>query len=236
MEQNSKFAPEKLETFPEKKKTMPSDTTRYELPPEGITLLGYIVRRMHKTDWLAPIPEFLSQGQSAKALEHIAIYTAASSTSYGKAYYQPNFDNTGDSITEADPATGAKVTARLDSRSPHYHISYDVVMPNGDAFQGKEEITGTTVGLRGLGMPAPSRFTFTSGDYTAELIGIITSELALSLIGNTRIRAYGSLNFKDNHSNTGRLELDRNGKLGITINNQLTEYSLPQVIAQQTGD
>jgi len=23
------------------------ETTRYELPPEGISLLGYIVRRMH---------------------------------------------------------------------------------------------------------------------------------------------------------------------------------------------
>jgi hypothetical protein len=219
-----------------KRKTMSIDTARYELPPEGITLLGYIVRRMHKTAWLTPVSAFLSQEQSAKALEHVAIYTAVSSTSYGKAYYQPNFDNTGDSITEPDPDTGAKITARLDSRSPHYHISYDVVMPNGDTFQGKEEITGTTVGLRGLGMPAPSHFTFTSGDYKAELIGIITSELALSLIGNTRIRAYGSLNFKDNLDNTGRLELDRSGKLNITINNQVAEYSLTQLPAMEIGN
>ena len=181
---------------------MPIDTIRYELPTGGITLLGYIVRRMHKTVWLAAVPELLSQGQSAKALERIAIYTAASSTSYGKAYYQPNFDSTGDSITEPDPDTGAKITARLDSRSPHYHISYDVIMPNGDTFKGKEEITGTTIGLRGLGMPAPSRFTYTTNEYKAELIGIITSELALSLIGNTRIRAYGSLNLKHNLENS----------------------------------
>lgn len=212
---------------------MPIDTSRYELPTGGITLLGYIVRRMHKTVWLATVPELLSQGQSDKALERIAIYTAASSTSYGKAYYQPNFDSTGDSVTEPDPDTGAKITARLDSRSPHYHISYDVIMPNGDTFQGKEEITGTTIGLRGLGMPAPSRFNFTSGDYKAELIGIITSELALSLIGNTRIRAYGSLNFKDNLDNTGRLELNRSGRLNITINNQLAEYSITHLSAHQ---
>jgi len=204
-------------------------TTRYELPPEGTTLLGYIVRRMHKTAWLAPVPELLSQEQSPKALEHVAIYTAASSTSFGRAYYQPNFDVTGDSISEPDPATGAGVTARLDSRSPHYHISYDVSMPNGDTFTGSEEITGTTIGLRGLGMPAPSRFTFTSGEYTAELTGIITSELALSLIGNTRIRAYGSLNFKDNTGNTGRLELKRGGDLTITINEQVTNYSLTEL-------
>ena len=155
----------------------PTETTRYELPPEGTSLLSYIVRRMHKTAWLALVPELLSQEQSTKALEHIAIYTVVSSTSYGRAYYQPNFNATGDSVSEPDPATGASVTARLDSRSPHYQISYDVAMPNGDTFRGAEEITGTTVGLRGLGMPAPSRFTFTSGEYKSELTGIITSAL-----------------------------------------------------------
>jgi hypothetical protein len=202
------------------------EITRYELPPEGTSLLGYIVRRMHKTAWLAPVTEILSQGKSAKALEHIAIYAALSSTSYGRAHYQPSFDATGDSVSEPDPVTGAQVTARLDSRSPHYHISYDVIMPNGDTFEGSEEITGTTFGLRGLGMPAPSRFTFTSNGYNADLTGIITSELALSLFGNTRIRAYGSLNFKDNLDNTGRLELNRDGSLTIIVNEIETKYSL----------
>ena len=211
-----------------------TETTRYELPPEGTSLLGYIVRRMHKTAWLTPVPEMLTQDKSVKALEHIAIYTAASSTSYGRAYYQPNFNATGDIVSEPDTTTGANVTARLDSRSPHYHISSNVVMPNGDMFQGKEEITGTTVGLRGLGMPAPSRFTFTSGDYSADLTGIITSELALSLIGNTRIRAYGSLNFKDNIGNTGRLELKRDGSLTIIINETETKYSLTDLPVLQS--
>ena len=208
---------------------MKSETTRYELPPEGTSLLSYIVRRMHKTAWLAPVPELLAQGKKGKALEQIAIYTAASSTSYGRAYYQPNFNNTGDSVSEPDPATGAEVTVHLDSRSPHYHISYAVLMPNGDIFKGNEEITGTTVGLRGLGMPAPSRFNFTSGEYTAELTGIVTSELVLSLIGNTRIRAYGSLNFKDSAGNTGRLELERDGSLTININDQVTQHLLTEL-------
>ena len=203
-----------------------TETGRYELPPEGTTLLGYIVRRMHKTTWLAPVPELLSNGQSAKALECIALYTVASSTSFGRAYYQPTFNATGDSVSEPDPATSADVSARLDSRSPHYHISYHVTMPNGDTFEGNEEITGTTVGLRGLGMPAPSRFAFNSGNYTAGLTGILTSELTLSLIGRTRIRAYGSLNFKDNAGNTGLLELKRDSTLTITINNRATQYSL----------
>ena len=197
-----------------------TETTRYELPPEGTSLLGYIVRRMHKTSWLAPIPELLAQGQSAKALEQVAMYAAAASASYGRAYYQPNFNTTGDTVSEPDPDTGATVIARLDSRSPHYHISYQVSLPNGDTFMGSEEITGTTVGLRGLGMPAPSKFTFTSGEYSAELTGIITSELALSLVGKTRIRAYGFLNLKDNLGNTGKLDLTRRGQVTLEINGE----------------
>ena len=196
------------------------ETTRYELPPEGITLLGYIVRRMHKTELLAKASALLAEGQTAQALEHAAIYAASSSTSYGRAHYQPQFNRAGAVISEADPVTGAIVTARLDSTSPHYNISYEAVMPNRDIFRGSETITGTTVGLRGLGMPAPSKFTFTSGNYTAEFEGILTSELALSLFGNTRIRAYGFLNIKDNRGNSGRLELNRAGDIAIRINEQ----------------
>ena len=198
------------------------ETARYELPPEGITLLGYIVRRMHKTDWLAKVPALLAEGQIAKALEYAAVYAATSSTSFGRAYYQPQFNRTGEVISEADPITGAIVTARLDSNSPQYNISYEAIMSNGDAFKGSEIITGTTVGLRGLGMPAPSKFTFTSGDYTAEFNGILTSELALSLFGNTRICAYGFLILKDRAGNTGRLDLTRSGDITIKINEQPT--------------
>jgi hypothetical protein len=96
-------------------------------------------------------------------------------------------------------------------------------MPNGDIFSGSEEITGTTVGLRGLGMPAPSKFNFTSGTYTAELTGVLTSELALSLIGRTRIRAYGFLNFSDNTGNTGKLDIDRNNSIRLKINGKNME-------------
>jgi len=195
------------------------ETARYELPPEGITLLGYVVRRMHKTEWLAKVPALLAEVQTAKALECAAIYAASSSTSFGRAYYQPQFNRVGEVLSEADPVTGAMVTARLESSSP-YNISYEAVMPNHDTFRGSETITGTTVGLRGLGMPAPSKFTFTSGDYTAEFSGILTSELALSLFGNTRIRAYGFLNLKDSAGNTGRLDINRSGDMTIQINDQ----------------
>ena len=193
-------------------------TTRYELPPSGITLLGYVVRRMHKTQWLTSIPALLAENKSSEALVKVAMYAVTSSTSFGPAYYQPQFNSVGAVVSEADPITGAMVTAKLISTSPHYLISYTAAMPNGDVFSGSEEITGTTVGLRGLGMPAPSKFNFKSGGYSADLTGILTSELALSLIGRTRIRAYGFLNFNDNANNSGKLSIDRNQKIKLEIN------------------
>jgi len=196
------------------------ETTRYELPPEGITLLGYIVRRMHKTEWLTIAHSLLEERKFPEALEYISLYAAASSTSYGRAFYQPAFNQVGDVIHEADPATKAVVTAKLETTSPYYFISYEAIMPNGDTFKGSESITGTTIGLRGLGMPTPSKFTFASGNYLAEFEGIITSELALSLFGNTRIRAYGSLNITDNLGNKGMLELNRAGDISIKLNGQ----------------
>jgi hypothetical protein len=198
-----------------------SDTdTRYELPTTGITLLGYVVRRMHKTQLLTSIPELVAAGKTGEALAQVAMYAVTSSTSFGRAFYQPQFDSVGTEVTEADPQTGAVVKAKLEASSPTYRISYSAIMPNGDVFSGKEEITGTTVGLRGLGMPAPSKFYFKSGEYSAELTGVLTSELALSLIGRTRIRAYGFLNFSDNAGNTGKLNLERSGKIGMKVNNK----------------
>jgi hypothetical protein len=201
-----------------KESTLSDNITRYELPSTGITLLGYVVRRMHKTQWLMPVSSMLADGEPDKALAHIAMYAVTASTSFGRAYYQPQFNSTGDQVSEPDPVTGAHVWAKLESSSPHYLISYSATLPNGDIFSGSEQITGTTVGLRGLGMPAPSRFYFKSGEYNAELAGILTSELALSLIGRTRIRAYGFLNFNDNANNTGKLTLDRKNIISLEIN------------------
>jgi hypothetical protein len=195
---------------------------RYELPPEGITLLGYIVRRMHKTEWLAKASDLLAQNKPADALEALAIYAAASATSFGRAYYQPNFNESGAIVSERDPVTGANVTAKLVSRSPAYHITYSSEMNNGDIFEGSETILGTTIGLRGLGMPAPSKFTFNSSAYHASLDGTLTSELALSLFGNTKIRGYGSLDFTDSEGNKGHLDLNRQGYLSVRINDQPT--------------
>jgi hypothetical protein len=199
---------------------MSDNITRYELPTTGITLLGYVVRRMHKTHLLVSVPALLAENKSIEALTQVAMYAVTSSTSFGRAYYQPQFNSKGAEVSEADPITGAAITAKLVATSPSYFITYTATMPNGDIFSGSEEITGTTVGLRGLGMPAPSKFNFKSGDYAAELTGLLTSELALSLIGRTRIRAYGFLNFNDNANNTGKLTIDRSENINLEINGQ----------------
>lgn len=210
------------------------DVVRYELPPEGITLLGYIVRRMHKTEWLVKAAELLKEGKTAEALEAAAFYAVASATSFGRAYYQPKFDRVGDAVQECDPATGAKVTAKLDQSSPHYHITYSAVLTSGESFHGSETILGTTIGFRGLGMPAPSKFIFNAGDYQAEFNGTLTSELALLFFGNTKIRAYGSLEFKDSAGNFGHLNLNRQGYVGLSINDKPSAtYALVRVMWQE---
>ena len=203
-----------------------TDITRYELPPEGISLLGYVVRRMHKTAWLTSVHALLADSKSAEALARVAMYAVTASTSFGPAYYQPRFDTVGQRINEPDPATGAAVWAELRSSSPTYKISYAASLPNGDVFSGDEDITGTTVGLRGLGMPAPSKFHFRSDAYEANLTGILTSELAFSFLRGTRIRAYGFLNFNDNAGNTGKLTLDRENRIGLKVNGKPMDLKL----------
>lgn len=202
------------------------NNTRYELPPEGISLLGYVVRRMHKTAWLNPIRDLLARSRTADALARVAMYAVAASTSFGPAYYQPRFNAVGERVSEPDPETGATVWAELKSSSPTYKISYAASLPSGDLFSGDEDITGTTVGLRGLGMPAPSKFHFRSDAYAANLTGTLTSELALSFLRGTRIRAYGFLNFNDNAGNTGKLTLDREKRIVLSVNDNPMDLKL----------
>ena len=196
-----------------------SSATRYELPPEGISLLGYVVRRMHKTSRLQAAGALLAQQLFAEALAQIAQYAAGASSSYGPAYYQPRFNRAGESVAEADPHTGALVDARLEAERPHLRISYTASLPALGKFSGMEEITGTTVSLFGLGMPAPSRFEFESADgsYSARLSGLIVSELLPGFLRQSRIRAHGSLQLEDNMDNRGKLVLRRNGSSDASI-------------------
>jgi hypothetical protein len=187
---------------------------QYETPREGITIGGYVARRLHKTALLKPVPDFLKD-DSARALAQIALYAAAASTSFGPAMYQPDSDPVGRVIETRDPETGAHITVTCEG---DLRFSSHVEMDGVGVLLGEETITGTTVGLRGLGMPAPTTFTFTAaqGDYRADIIGILTSELAPGF-GSWKIRGLGALDVSDNAGNRGRLSLDRSGLVVISI-------------------
>jgi hypothetical protein len=189
----------------------------YETPPKGITITGYIVRRMHKTRLLNSMTD-LFENSPPKALAQFGIYAVAAGTSYGPALYQPRFDQPGSVVSETDPETGAIVTVKQEARSPHYSFSYRVEMKNGNRITGSEQILGTRVGLRGLGMPAPSNFLFESSTgYKATATGLISSELAPGL-GRWRVRGYAELTIEDNLGNQGQITLDRKGRLKIVVN------------------
>ena len=212
-----------------------TDTTRYELPLGGTTLLGYVVRRMHKTHLLEAAVESVYAGRKPEALRSVALYTAISTTSYGRAYYQPEFDSQGDKASEEDPATGAKVSAELVNSTPHYQISCTVQQDGRYEYLAEETITGTTFGLRGLGMPAPSRFIFTCGEYRAELSGVITSELAVSLLRPTLIRAFGDLAGSDNAGNQVLMELNRKGEIQVDLNRERGQYLFSELVEAAGG-
>ena len=186
----------------------------YETPREGITIGGYVARRLHKTVLLKPVPALLKQ-DSARALAQLGIYAMAASTSFGPALYQPAWEPAGKVIETIDPETDARVTVTCED---NLRFSYRIEMKNVGVLEGAETIKGTTVGLRGLGMPAPTTFQFSAeqSDYRAEMIGLITSELGPGL-RHWSIRGYGSLDVSDNRGNRGRLTLDRSGMIVVSL-------------------
>lgn len=195
----------------------PHSRALYELPEQGTSLTEWVARRLHKTELLADLARFLPQATPA-ALAHLGLYAAAASASFGPARYQPRWDAPGRAVSLRDPVTNALTHVVFEGNDPHLRFRYDITLPNGDRLSGHEEITGTTIGLRGLGMPAPSRFQFTSADgaYQAEALGVITSELAPRL-GVWRIRAYGSLKLRDASGNRGEVTLDRQGAVQSSV-------------------
>jgi len=192
----------------------------YETPREGISIGGYIARRMHKTIMLKDVPALLA-GDPGAALAQIALYAAAASTSFGRALYQPTSTPHGALIRTTDPQTGAQVNITCEDR---LRFGFEVEMKNVGRLTGSESISGTTLALRGLVMPAPTRFKFVSanGKYTANMIGIVHSELA-PRIGGWRIRGYGALDLSDNAGNHGRLTLDRSGQAFVSISGKSGE-------------
>lgn len=191
---------------------------QYELPPQGTTLAGYVVRRLQKTALLTDL-ERNRQPNSALALIQFGIYAAASATSWGPALYQPDFGSPGARVTENDPDTGTPVSAHFVTDKPYYTFTFTVQLPDGGQVQGSEQITGTTVTLRGLGMPAPSRFDYRSpsGDYEASAVGTMYSELGLGFFRATQIRGFGELQLSDSAGNSGKLILKRTALMSIDI-------------------
>lgn len=186
----------------------------YETPRGGITIGGYVARRLHKTILLKQIPELLAD-DSARALAQIGLYAAAASTSFGPARYQPGSDAEGTVIESRDPETNALVMVTVGA---NLRFDYRVEMDGVGTLSGTETITGTTFGLRGLGMPAPTTFAFESatGNYHAKVVGLMTSELAPCL-GAWKIRGYGSFDLSDDSGNRGSLMLERSGQIAVSI-------------------
>ncbi|MBI5031447.1 MAG: hypothetical protein HZB51_13035 [Chloroflexi bacterium] len=191
-----------------------SQRMEYETPREGSTIGRYVARRLHKTALLKPVADLLKQ-DSARALAQIAIYAAAASTSFGPALYQPDGDPAGKVLETIDPETDARVMVTCEG---NLRFSYRIEMKHVGVLVGAETITGTTVGWRGLEMPAPTTFKFEAeqSDYRAEMIGVITSELGPGL-GRWKIRGYGSLDLSDSVGNRGKLTLDRSGIIVVSI-------------------
>ena len=196
-----------------------SPVTRYELPPEGISRLGYIVRRMHKTASLTNMTQFLQLGDFANALYHIAVYAASAAASFGKVYYEPSLDEVGTTITEDDPQTGALVSATLVKNEEQEFYRHMVQLPEGDMFSGCEKSERGKMSFRGWIHPAKAQYQFTSADegYHAKLEGEITREIVPRLAGPWHGRAHGFLQMKDNKGNVGRVTLNSAAQAIVTI-------------------
>jgi hypothetical protein len=193
--------------------------TRYELPPEGITSLGYVVRRMHKTSILNGVQQMIEQELFAQALSQIGYYAAAAAVSFGSLYYEPTKNEIGTKIAERDPETGALVTAKLVSLAPHEQHNFDVCMPDGGRFSGCDQTHESRLGVRGWVHPSNAHYSYLSadGDYQAQCEGDISREIMPRIAGPWHSRALGSLELKDSRGNVGHLTLQRNAHAIITV-------------------
>lgn len=214
------------------------ERARYET--HGTSLVRYLARRTAKTRLLLPLADLLGparivppaatadpegiadQPDTAACLAVFGQFVLASATSFGRGYRQPSFDATGSEVAERDPETGAEIVARLDGRGPgsRLRLSVSADLTGIGRLEAAEEITGTTVGLHGLGMPAPSRFAFETAaplrPWSATAIGVITTELGPTL-GGFVVRGHAGLELADSAGNRGEARLARDGTALITI-------------------
>jgi len=193
------------------------------------TVLQYLARRAAKCRVLAPLETLLDEHRAggpeyAGALAWFAYYVAAASTSYGSGYRQPRFADE-QVVEECDRESGAQITVTNTGSRQSISAKVHAVLPKLGSYESSERILGTTVGIRGLGMPAPSTFSLEvdGSGRAAGLVawrgtarGTITAELAPTLRGS-RIRAYGSLDLHGSDGSHGRAEITREGLVRIQV-------------------
>ena len=206
----------------------PSADARADYETEGTTFLQYLARRAAKTVILEPLQQLLAVRRPggptpAAALVCFAYYAVAASTSYGRGYRQPSFSSER-SATEKDRETASVITVKSVGARGDLAAEITAEVAGIGRFVGNERILGTTVGLRGLGMAAPSQFSFETAQgrgttllaWRGEARGTVTTELAPSFRGTT-VRAYGSLALSDDAGSTGTATLNREGEISITV-------------------
>lgn len=198
-----------------------SSFIRYEFPPEGITTLGHVVRRMHKTVMLAEVEALLASHKYLDAMSRLSTYALAAAVSFGQLFYEPGKDRTGSSISEKDPDTGALVNATLIKDCPHEHYSYVVQMPDGSRFQGSECSKEQNYSMAGWTLPANVRYEYVSADETwmAKLDGQVHREIVPRLVGPWQIRATANLTMSDSTDLSGDAILNRDAKVMLNVCN-----------------
>lgn len=202
--------------------------TRYELPPEGISLLGYAVRRMHKTALLQPVGNLLATGQETEALLQVAHYAIAGAVSYGQLQYEPRRDHAGATVMERDPNTQAIVAATLANTEPELRFRYTVRLGDGSEFCAVETAEPSKISFRGWVMPVAYDVRFTTVDraYEVQLKGTIIREIIPGFVGPWHIRAHGQLNLKDSAGNKGTLTLTRDATVNVEIKGMSAETAV----------
>ncbi|MFT5196616.1 MAG: hypothetical protein ACI9EW_000794 [Cellvibrionaceae bacterium] len=196
-----------------------SNFIRYEFPPEGITTLGHVVRRMHKTVMLAEVEALLASGQYVDAMSRLSTYALAAAVSFGQLFYEPGKDHIGSSISEKDPDTGALVNATLMKGSPQEHYSYVVQMPDGSRFQGNECSNEQNYSMTGWMLPANVCYEYVSANETwmAKLNGQVFREIIPRLVGPWQIRATANLTMSDSTNLSGNAVLSSDAKITLNV-------------------
>ena len=212
----------------------PAGDARAAYETHGIGLARHVARRLAKTRLLDPMRDLLDPRapRPAEALAIFGLYAAAAMTSWGRGYRRPAFDRAGALAEELDPETSAPIAARLAARLAArggpgpIRLSGEVRVPGIGVVTVDEVIRGTTAGIHGLGMPAPSRIVFVADGslgaggsaelFGAEAIGVLTTELAPRPFGWI-VRGHGSLALSDSAGDEGLLHLGRDGWADLEV-------------------